>query len=267
MSSKQRYRLRNPATGARSCSRPSRARSTGPRLGRAARGRRQGAAARALDLAPAVGGGEPALLPLVRAARPEGSQRLPHLRQAHGAARLAGGRRVERVARSSLRSRCSAGGDARRHAAVAAASRTRSRRARPTSPRRTTRAPKRPPRRRPRPRRPRRKPRRAQRRKRDQRIGRKRSEHGTGKRRQLAAAPAPKKPSASGGAAASEEAADEATGRRRHHGRRQRADHSQHPRARPVAPPASATGAGTRRPRTPPLRPLARYGVEISVAL
>ena len=39
------------------------------------------------SLAAAVGGREPPLLPVVRAARPEGPQRLPHLRPAHGPAR------------------------------------------------------------------------------------------------------------------------------------------------------------------------------------
>src|SRR5438445_13162950 len=60
-----------------------------PRNGRAAGGARQGAAARAIGLAAAVGGGEPAFLPLVPPAGTAGPQRLPHLRQAHGTARVA----------------------------------------------------------------------------------------------------------------------------------------------------------------------------------
>src|SRR4051794_19395296 len=58
------------------------------RHGRGARRRRQGPAARALALAPAVGGREPALLQLVRPTRPARPQRLPDVRPAHGAARV-----------------------------------------------------------------------------------------------------------------------------------------------------------------------------------
>src|SRR3954447_14956157 len=69
---------------------PRRPRSRLPRsrLGRGARGRGQGPAARALALAPAVGGREPALLQLVRPARPARPQRLPDVRPPHGAARV-----------------------------------------------------------------------------------------------------------------------------------------------------------------------------------
>src|SRR5436190_3169926 len=62
-----------------------------PRVRRAARGSGQGAAASAQLLAPALGGGEPALLPLVPPAGAEGSQRLPHVRPADGAAGPSGG--------------------------------------------------------------------------------------------------------------------------------------------------------------------------------
>ena len=59
-----------------------------PRDGRGAGGRRAAAAAGPHPLGAALDGREPAVLQLVRPARPEGSQRLPGLRQAHGAARL-----------------------------------------------------------------------------------------------------------------------------------------------------------------------------------
>src|SRR4051812_35946130 len=55
-----------------------------PRDGRAARGRRQGPAPCAVDVAAPVVGREPALLQLVRPARPERSQRLPRLRPPDG---------------------------------------------------------------------------------------------------------------------------------------------------------------------------------------
>src|SRR4051795_1342307 len=55
-----------------------------PRDGRAARGGRQGPAPCAVDVAAAVVGREPALLQLVRPARPEGPQRLPRLRPPDG---------------------------------------------------------------------------------------------------------------------------------------------------------------------------------------
>src|SRR5436190_17988340 len=62
-----------------------------PRVRRAARGAGQGAAAAAQLLAPALGGGELALLPLVPAAGAEGSQRLPHVWPADGTAGPSGG--------------------------------------------------------------------------------------------------------------------------------------------------------------------------------
>src|SRR6185437_7165644 len=71
-----------------------------PRLGRDARSPRQGAASGALGITPAVGGGEPSFLPVVPAdgaARPE---RLPDVRQAHGAARRDG---LSRPAMTRLR--------------------------------------------------------------------------------------------------------------------------------------------------------------------
>src|SRR5436190_3329606 len=63
-----------------------------PRVRRAARGAGQGSAAGAQLLAPALGGGEPALLPLVLPAGAEGPQRLPHVRPADGTAGPSGGR-------------------------------------------------------------------------------------------------------------------------------------------------------------------------------
>ena len=87
VSTRQRYRLRNPASGREVMIEAEPERDLPrPRVRRAARGRRQGAAARAVALAAAVGRREPALLPVVRPARPEGPQRLPHLRPAHGTA-------------------------------------------------------------------------------------------------------------------------------------------------------------------------------------
>src|SRR4051794_8180022 len=68
--------------------RRSRPRLPRPGHGRGARGRRQGPAARAVPIAPAVGGREPALLQLVRPACPARPQRLPDVRPAHGAARV-----------------------------------------------------------------------------------------------------------------------------------------------------------------------------------
>src|SRR5439155_1415543 len=46
---------------------------------------------RPVRLAPSVGGREPALLPVVQAAGPEGPQRLPHVRSAYGAAQRSAG--------------------------------------------------------------------------------------------------------------------------------------------------------------------------------
>ena len=78
-----------PPRAARSCSRPSpaeiyRDRDTGEQLE---------VVGKVLPLAPspvaaAVGGREPALLQLVRPARPAGPERLPDVRAAHGAARV-----------------------------------------------------------------------------------------------------------------------------------------------------------------------------------
>ena len=81
VSTSQRYRLRNPVERAGD---RDRGRARGdlprPRHRRAAGDRGQAAAARPVRLAAAMGGGEPALLLLVRPARPEGPERLPHLR-------------------------------------------------------------------------------------------------------------------------------------------------------------------------------------------
>src|ERR1700760_3178094 len=63
-----------------------------PRHGRAARGHRHGAAVGAVQLAPPVVRREPQVLLVVRSARTEGFERLPHLRPAHGTAWNAGGR-------------------------------------------------------------------------------------------------------------------------------------------------------------------------------
>ncbi len=87
MSTKQRYRLRNPATGRETVlqAEPDEIyldRDTGEPLEVV----RQDAAAGAFQLAAAVGGGAPAFLPVVRPARAEGPQRLPHVRKAHGPA-------------------------------------------------------------------------------------------------------------------------------------------------------------------------------------
>ena len=87
VSVRQRYRLRNPASGREIVLEASPEEIYRDRdIGRDARGRRQAAAARALHLAAPVGGREPALLPVVQAARPEGSERLPDVRPADGPA-------------------------------------------------------------------------------------------------------------------------------------------------------------------------------------
>ena len=92
MSSQQRYRLRNPANGREIVLEAEPGRSTSTARPASA----LEVVGKVLPLAPsqlaaAVGGREPPLLPLVRPARPEGPQRLPHLRPAHGAARIARG--------------------------------------------------------------------------------------------------------------------------------------------------------------------------------
>ena len=89
MPGRPRYRLRTPSTGREIVieAEPGKVytdRETGEEL--EVVGHRPAAAA--LRVAPAVGRREPALLHLVRPARPARSQRLPHLRAAHGAARV-----------------------------------------------------------------------------------------------------------------------------------------------------------------------------------
>ena len=94
MSERQLYRLRAPSTG-REMLLPAEPEKvyTRPRDGRAARGRREGAPAAPVEVQPAMGGRDPAVLQLVRPARSEGPQRLPHVRPPHGrAAPLRGGR-------------------------------------------------------------------------------------------------------------------------------------------------------------------------------
>src|SRR5215203_3138885 len=71
-------RPRDPARGR------ARAHLRRPRHGRAARGRRQGSAAAPVKVPAALGHREPPLLQLVRPARTEGPQRLPHVRPPHG---------------------------------------------------------------------------------------------------------------------------------------------------------------------------------------
>ena len=89
MVGRPRYRLRTPSTGREIVDR-GRARHGlhRSRDRRGARGGRHRPAAAALRVAPAVGRREPPLLHLVRPARAARSQRLPHLRAAHGAARV-----------------------------------------------------------------------------------------------------------------------------------------------------------------------------------
>src|SRR3954452_4270923 len=65
----------------------------GPRHGRALGGRGEGAAAASIEVQPAMGGRDAAVLQLVRSARPEGPQRLSDVRSPYGrAAQLRGGR-------------------------------------------------------------------------------------------------------------------------------------------------------------------------------
>ena len=87
MSERQLYRLRAPSSG-REMLLAGRAGQglPRPRDGRAARGRREGAAARPVEVQPAMGGRDAALLQLVRPARPEGPQRLPDVRPPDGRA-------------------------------------------------------------------------------------------------------------------------------------------------------------------------------------
>ena len=87
MSIAQRYRLRTPSTGREVIieaepGKVYRDRETGEEL----EVRREGPAARAVHVQAALGGREPALLQLVRPARPEGPQRLPALRAPDGPA-------------------------------------------------------------------------------------------------------------------------------------------------------------------------------------
>ncbi len=104
MSERQLYRLRAPSSGREVllAAEPGKV-YTRPRHGRAARGRREGAAAAPVEVQPAMGRREPALLQLVRPARPEGPQRLPDVRPPDGrAAPLRGGRmRARRAPRRS----------------------------------------------------------------------------------------------------------------------------------------------------------------------
>ena len=83
----QQYRLRTPSTGREILVEAEPGQHLPrPRDGRAARDRRQAAAARAVAVRAAVGGGEPPVLQLVRPDGPEGPQRLPHVRPPHGRA-------------------------------------------------------------------------------------------------------------------------------------------------------------------------------------
>ena len=94
MSERQLYRLRAPSTGRELLvpAEPGKV-YTRPRHGRAARGRREGASAAPVEVQPAMGGRDAAVLQLVRPARPEGPQRLPDVRPPDGrAAPLRGGR-------------------------------------------------------------------------------------------------------------------------------------------------------------------------------
>ncbi len=102
MSANQLYRLRNPATG--------RELVMEAEAGEIYRDRETGDSleivGKLLPLAPSPsrlppGGGEPALLPVVRAARPEGPERLPDVRQAHGTVAGFGEAKLRREPRSS----------------------------------------------------------------------------------------------------------------------------------------------------------------------
>ena len=96
MSERQLYRLRAPSTGRELllAAEPGRV-YTDQDTGEDARGGREGAAAPAVEVKPAMGRRDASLLQLVRSARPEGSERLPHVRPPDGrAAPLRGGRRM-----------------------------------------------------------------------------------------------------------------------------------------------------------------------------
>ncbi len=96
MSEGQLYRLRAPSTGRELllAAEPGQG-LHGPGHGRRARGGREGAPAATVEVKPAMGRGDASLLQLVRSARPEGSERLPHVRPPHGrTAPLRGGRRM-----------------------------------------------------------------------------------------------------------------------------------------------------------------------------
>ena len=94
MSERQLYRLRAPSTGRELLLPPSPGKVyTRPGHGRGARGRGEGAPAAPVEVQPAMGRRDAALLQLVRSARPEGPQRLPDVRPPDGrAAPLRGGR-------------------------------------------------------------------------------------------------------------------------------------------------------------------------------